>query len=215
MPCEQCDGKRPCCASILEIVARAKAVMKGIINAEYVHSDYAKYSLHLQSCNYAGKALLFRTEIKDIYNRIAAVDEQYGVVPMPTEIFMKTLPGQLREMVNYSTCYKIESMDKDGSYQSFTNDAYSRNFISSGGIMAYAKKHHLPPKLVDFVGACEHDAHYKMWVESLLYPGQIMIYKGYCIWRANKEMVLTQIFMASMIVSFSQIVTVTSVQRCS
>lgn len=195
----------------MEFVARAKAVIKGIMNAEYCHSDYAKYTLHLQSCKYTNKPLLFRTEARDIYARLIEVDGRWGIHPTPTDILFGQVPTHLQPMVNASACFKIETMDQDGTYRVYTNDAYAANFISGGGILAYTKNYKIPPKLVDFVGLCDHDAHYRMWVESLLYPGQVMVFTGHAIWRHTKEMLKTRVFMSSIIVSFGQIVTVTSV----
>lgn len=197
----------------MEIVARSKAVVRSILGAAYVHNDYAKYALHLQACKYTGRGLLYRTEIKDIYARITQEDLKHSMPTVSQTTLFTKMPPQLHEIVSNSRCYKIECCDNDGTYKVITNDVYGENFITAGGIMAYSKKYKLIPKLVDFLGACEHDIHYKMWIETLFYPGQIIVYSGHSIWRKTKDMVLTKILMSSMIVSYGQIVTVTSIMK--
>lgn len=213
MPCDQCEMKgHSCSASSMETVARAKAILKSICNYDYPYNDYAMYALHLQSSFYKLKPIIVRTEVKDIYTRLHLVDQQHGIVPVP---YLRThaLPERLQEMVQISNCYKIETMDSNGEYHVQASDVYMKNFIAPNQTLGYAKKYSILPKLVDNLGATEHDISYKMWIESLRFPHDCIIYKGFCIWRELKQLNPTSIFMASSIVSMGQIVTVTCVTK--
>lgn len=209
MPCCQCESKgRSCSASTMEAVARARAVHKSICKYEYVHNDYVMYALHLQACFYNIKSMLFRTEVKDISTRLLQTDNDHGVVVVPN---LKTapLPPFLQDMVQISNCYKIETLDSTGEYHVTMNDMYIKNFISADQIMGYSMRYSILPKLVDNMGATEHDISYKMWLESVRTPRQCMVYKGYCIWREMRQLIPTTIFMSTCIVSMGQILTVT------
>jgi len=212
IPCCQCESKgKSCSASSTELVARARAVYKSICKYEYVHNDYVLYALHLQATFYGIKSPIFRTEVKDISCRIMQADRQHGIVTIPN---LKTapLPAYLQEMVQLSNCYKIESMDSTGEFFIQSSPNYSINFISPDQVMGYSKRYSVFPRLVDSIGCTEHDAAFKMWLESVRTPGQCMVYKGYCIWRDMKQLIPTTIFVSSCIVSMSQILTVTCVE---
>lgn len=211
-PCNNCHGKRDCIPSDIEWVSRAKEVFKSVCDGEYYHNDNAKYQIYLQSTVYDTKTVITRTEIKDIFNRIIEPLPRNSSLRVISECTIQALPQPLLDMVNKSSCFKIEWMDH-GRYSVITNDSYTTNIMGGKEILTIARQNKIPPKVVDTCNLNMMDMAYRIWSESLFSTGFTITYTGACFWKSESRVVYATCKMLSVMLSHSSIITVTSMTR--
>lgn len=185
--------------------------MKHLCDGEFYHNDHAKYQVHMQSCVYGCKPILLRTETKDIFSRICGSDGDVDnrIIGRST---LPAIPRETEDFLEGSECWKVEWMDH-GRYRMVCSPMYEENFMEEGQILDIARKHNIPPKLVDHSGLNNFDMAYRMWSESMFIVGAVVNYTGSGYWKSDGVLCWTTLRVMTIQFNHSAMVTATRVSR--
>lgn len=205
--CKKCGEGHKCIPGKLESTIRAKRLYSLVSAGEFLHNDFARYQLSLESSVHGGKAVLGRLEMPEVHRRIYA--PVASVIPVGD---LSALPDCLKDHVGDHPVFKIEWL-VNGVYHCVTSNSYASQIISGEEIMEIAKRHSIPPKIVDTLGLNDFEMGYRMWCESLFSPGLCISFTGSGFWREDGRLMYTTARIMSVIVSHTYIITTTTVGR--
>lgn len=178
--------------------------MEGIMEGRYVHSDLAMFTLHQQALHQHKKSLLKKPDFVNMRHRLEIL------YPMPADFNFPLLDkdhlpghlqGALQDHRGWST--KIEWMHKGEYFVDMTPDYKKKTDYNR------FRNGKLYNKIVDTIGFSRWDMAYKLWVESLYRPDQLMFYKGKAYDMETKSLVNREARMISTILYFDALITIT------
>jgi len=173
------------------------------VNGEFVHEDLALYTIQLSATRQHKRSILKGKDFKDVQSRVLL---QYPEgVEIPEEMKLELLPLEMASlMANHpDSHWKIEWMYK-GGYVTMKSDMYKERYGTN-------KTNHkdLYTKIVDTLGFSYWETSYKMWVESIHRPSQIIKYEGLAYHLDTKKMRMQSVKMITKIIDFQHVITLT------
>lgn len=215
LPCLHCAktnlAEDVCQPSIHERTSRAKILAKHVQFGTFVHNDYAKYQLYLQTVHYGirGK-FLRRSEVAEMWNRM----QQQEVKNVDDKCGLENLPDPIKMLISGRDYFKIEWMQK-GRYFLTSSDGYFKNFLWEDSVTDIAKKSNVAPKLIDQTNMREYDMPYRLWVESIINPSITVKYSGVAYWASDRLITRTTLRVVTVVMGHEEMITATVVTRGS
>lgn len=187
-----------------EFVKRAKTLQDRILEGEYEHHDLAAYTLNAHAIKTHKKKLFKSQDMKDVTMRVEAMFPL--VKDYPSLKIVDNLPKECMELLKKHPvgAWKVEWM-WNGSFDFQMNDLYKGRYYKFGR----NKERYIYTKLWDGMGFSKFEMGYKMWVESLHRPDQIMRYEGNAYLMDEKRVTCQVARMISHVYDYCHIVTVT------
>jgi len=184
-------------------VKRAKDVMDGLLRGKFEHNDMALYLLQMNANAQHKKTLVKRKDLTDMRNRVAVM---YPIVDQIPHMTIEELPVPLKTFLGDDQhSWKIEWF-YGGDYICQQSGMYKEGFQYNrhGMRNVYAK-------LIDTMGFSKWDMAYKMWIETLCRPEQVISYEGMAFHVLRQKLESQKARMMSMILDFEHVITVTIV----
>lgn len=208
--CNHCGDRHGCTFSANEIPTRAKLVLGNICDGLYYHNDIIKYQLYLQGCHLNTRKMIKSTEARDIYKRIT---QKFGEERGSFKVFtLDVLPQKFRQLIAGTPIYKVEWMF-GGSYKIHASDNYQADILDSATIIDTAREHKIPYKLIDFSNTRSLDVYYKLWIESVFTPMNIVEIPIDVFFRKRFEVEKCTLKMITFINSFDSMITLTLIYK--
>ena len=166
----------------------------------------ALYTIQLSAARQHKKSLLKKADFKDVQSRV--VIKYPEAKEIPEEMKMGCLPSLMVAFLadnSKTNNFKVEWMYK-GGYKTAKSDVYSARY----GTNKVARRD-LYTKCVDTMGFGYWDAAYKMWIESIRSPGQIIKYEGMAYHLDTKKNELQTAKMMTLIIDYQHMITITTI----
>lgn len=187
-----------------EFVKRSLDVQEKIANGEFEHDDLVMYTIQLSANRQHKRSILKKNDFKDVQSRVL-VQYPEGVMEIPEEKKLESLPLAMASLIasHPKSHWKIEWMYK-GGYVTMKSDMYKDRF----GTNKTSRKD-LYAKIVDTMGFSHWEVAYKMWVESIRCPGQIIKYEGLAYHLDTKSTKTQTAKMMTVVVDYQHMITLT------
>lgn len=213
LPCLHCaktnSAEDICQPSIHERASRSKVLAKHIQLGTFVHNDYAKYQLYLQTVHYGIRGKFARrSEVAEMWTRMKQTD----VTGTDEKFSFENLPDPIKMLISGRDHFKIEWMKK-GKYFIKSSDTYFKNFLWEDSVVEIAKKANVAPKLVDQTNMREYDMPYRLWVESIINPSVTIKYTGMAYWATDRLITNTTLRVVTVFLGPDEMITATVATR--
>lgn len=148
--------------------------------------------------------MLRRADFKDVHSRVV-VQYPESKEPIPEEKKMEQLPEKMMEFFKEwpDSVWKIEWMYR-GGFITAKSDIYSNRYGPS-----LTSRKDLYTKIVDTMGFSKWEMGYKMWVETIRTPGQVVKYEGLAYHLDKKKTGFQTARMMTIVLDYQHIITVT------
>lgn len=183
---------------------RACLLQQNLIDGKYEHNDVVAYALNSHAIKTHKKKLFKRHDMSDVLDRVKTLYPLAEYVP--SLMIVDNLPSYCIEfMRKYSgSAWKVEWMF-NGTYDYQSNGLYTSRYMKYGK----CKERGIYSKLWDGMGFSKVDTGYKLWVESVYRPGQVVKYEGNAFVADTKTVICQVARMMTHIFDYSHIATIT------
>lgn len=178
--------------------------MNDILTGTIEHSDMALYILNSYAKKQHKRQCLTKSQdFKDIRERVQALCPLVHNLDFPET--MERLPVVLKDhLQNRPGCdYKIEWFNQGGYIITTSPDYLKKYYVNREG------DRNLYGKLTDTLGLSDHTIGYKLWVESLARPGQVIFYEGLSLNMTSTQQNLITVSMISIVFDCDHVITLT------
>lgn len=181
---------------------RSKAITTNLVEGKYDHVDLAYYTLQLNARLLHHRGVMKRIELRDCLERVRIMWPRSEEAPHPL-IALETLPAELADMAQ--GVYKVEWF-YEGALEIKTCEVYRFRYF----YQLYGERNILK-KTIDTVGMCHYEMPFKMWLESVRCPGQLITYEGMAWWNNMKALKRQKLLMKTIVFDYEHLITVTQV----
>lgn len=181
--------------------------MEGILEGRYVHCDLAMFTLHQQAVHQHKKSLMKRQDYLSMKSRLEImypIPEGFAFPLLTRAELPQDLLRVMDEHMNWDI--KIEWMHKGEYFVEMMGDYKKKTDYNR------FRNTKVYNKVVDTIGLSRWDMGYKMWVESLYRPGQVIFYQGKAFDMMTKSLVNRVVRMTSRILHYDAMITLTFIK---
>lgn len=179
-------------------------MMQGVLDQTFPHCDIALYLLHLQAVKSHRRMVFKRQDLDDVRSRMQIMYPPVSTIP---NTIMGELPPAMSQMINtnYEGVWRIEWMF-EGDYIVHASMPFKSRYRSISD-----KKRKVYPKLACGLGFSKYDNAHRLWLESLMHPGQVVKVEGIAYHWVYHCLKKQTVKMMSHIIDYNHVITMTIV----
>lgn len=179
---------------------RAKEVQRRLAANEFPFVDLAMYIIQVHATRVHFKGLLKKPEMDDVRQRLKIMWPLCEDLPTMS---VGSLPLWITEKLQGLPVWRIEWF-WDGSYVCSKTPAWKKRFTHSFG-----GEHGIYKMVRDTLGFSRFEMPFKMWLESLFRPNEMIYYEGKAFIHDMEQLEVQKCTMISVVYDYNHVMTIT------